>query len=181
MATKFNEEEVNKLNSIDDSQARTIKRKVELDSRTLNKIVDTIVSKYSRELDEVIDKMQELLKNSDNLTDDQLLYYTSLIPTYIYFAGNGLESLGVEKDTASANKREIYSDAYMKATGTVKDKSSEAFNIALQETFIEVAYDRAYKKLKLKIEHAVLVANSVKKVLDYRINCIKFKGNKEDN
>lgn len=181
MAEKFDEEEIRKLNSIDDTQARTIKRKVEFDSRTLNKIVDTIVNKYSKELDDIINNMKGLLENSDNLTDDQLLYYTSLIPTYIYFSGNGLESLGTEKDTASAMKKEVYADAYMKAVGTVKDKSSEAFTIALQETFIEVAYDRAYKKLKLKIEHAILVANSVKKVLDYRINCIKFKGNKEDN
>ena len=47
MAEKFDEEEIRKLNSIDDTQARTIKRKVEFDSRTLNKIVDTIVNKYS--------------------------------------------------------------------------------------------------------------------------------------
>lgn len=178
MGEKFSEAEVKKLNSVNEGQARTIKRKVEYDSRTLNKIVDTIVSKYSKELDGVIAKMQELLIDSDNLTDEQLLHYTALIPTNIYFCGAGLEQLGVEKDTAEAAKKEVYAEAYMKAIGTVKDKSSEAFNIALQETFIEVAYDRAYKKLKMKIDNAILVANSVKKVLDYRINCIKFKGNK---
>lgn len=178
MAEKFDEEQVRKLNSIDDIQARTIKRKVELDSETLNKIVDRIVNKYSRELDEIIENMKEILKDSDNLDDETLLYYTSSIPTFIYFCGNGLEALGVEKDTASAIKKELYADAYMKATGTVKDKSSEAFNTSLQETFIEVAYDRAYKKLKLKMENAVLVANSVKKVLDYRTNCIKYRVNK---
>lgn len=180
MSEKFNEEEIKKLNSVDESQARGIKRKVEYDSRTLNKIVDTIVNKYSKDLDSVIDTMQNLLKNSDNLTDEQLLHYITLIPTNIYFCGAGLEQLGVEKDTAEAAKKEVYADAYMKAKGTVKDKSSEAFNVALQETFIEVAYDRAYKKLKMKIENAILVANSVKKVLDYRTNCIKFKGNKEE-
>ncbi len=180
MTKKFDDEEITKLNSVNETQARNVKRKVELDSRTLNKIVDTIVNKYSRDLDEIIENMQEILKDTDNITDDKLIYYTTLIPTNIYFAGAGLESLGVEKDTAEATKKEIYTEAYMKAEGTIKDKSSEAFNIALQETFIEVAYDRAYKKLKLKIEHAVLVANSVRKVLDYRINSIKFKGNREE-
>lgn len=181
MVEKFDEEQVRKLNSVDETSARTIKRKVEYDSKTLNKIVDTIVTKYSRELDEVIEELQALLNDSDNMSDESLLHYTSLIPTNIYFCGNGLESLGVEKDTAAAIKKELYADAYMKATGTVKDKSSEAFNEALQETFIEVAYDRAYKKLKLKIEHAVIVANSVKKVLDYRTNCIKYKLDKEND
>ena len=180
MTKKFDDEEITKLNSVNETQARNVKRKVELDSRTLNKIVDTIVNKYSRDLDEIIENMQEILKDTDNITDDKLIYYTTLIPTNIYFAGAGLESLGVEKDTAEATKKEIYTEAYMKAEGTIKDKTSEYFNIALHETFIEVAYDRAYKKLKLKIEHAVLVANSVRKVLDYRINSIKCKGNKEE-
>ena len=81
MSERFNEEEIKKLNSVDESQARGIKRKVEYDSRTLNKIVDTIVNKYSKDLDIVIDTMQSLLKDSDNLTDEQLLHYTTLIPT----------------------------------------------------------------------------------------------------
>ena len=46
---------------------------------------------------------------------------------------------------------------------------------------IEVAHQRAYKKIKCKLEYADSILNSLKKVLNYRITAMELSSKSEYN
>ena len=46
---------------------------------------------------------------------------------------------------------------------------------------IEVAHQRAYKKIKCKLEYADSILNSLKKVLNYRIAAMELSSKSEYN
>lgn len=158
----------------DESRLRQIKARVEENSQTLDRLVDSIVSKYNRDLDEEIEKVKELLSEKDKLSDEQVENMVMRIPVFMYFATNGLESLGIESDMAKAVKLEVYNDKYVRAEGTIKDKQAEAETLSINEAMIEVAFTRAYKKLKTKIEMAEHVFSGAKKVLGKRMQDVEI-------
>jgi hypothetical protein len=99
---------------------------------------------------------------------------TIRLPTYIYFANERLEHLGVEGDVAGSMKNEAYDEKILKVEGTIPEKESQASLATLEEDIIEKAYKRAYKKLKSKIEKAENVYTGVKKIVDKRKAEITF-------
>jgi hypothetical protein len=156
----------------EESRIRQIKAKVELNSETLERLVENIVIKYNRELNEEIEKVKELLSNKDNLNDSEVENLVMRIPVFMYYASGGLESLGVESDMAKAVKSEVFNEKYMLAEGTIKDKEAQATNQTFNEQMIEVAFARAYKKLKVQLEMAEHVFSGAKKVLSKRMQDI---------
>lgn len=153
----------------DENKMRQVKAKVEMNSITLERLVDNIVLKYNRELTEEVDKVKVLLDKKDTLEDSEIENLVMRIPVYMYYAGGGLESLGIEADMAKAVKLEIYNEKYMELDGTIKDKEAEAYNQTFNEQLIEVAFQRAYKKLKIQLEMADSVFSGAKKVLTKRM------------
>lgn len=153
----------------DENKMRQVKAKVETNSITLERLVENIVLKYIRELNEEVDKVKRLLDDKDTLTDSEIENLVMRIPVYMYYAAGGLESLGIESDMAKAVKLEVYNEKYMKLTGTIKDNEAEAFNLSFNEHLIEIAFARAYKKLKIQLEMADSVFSGAKKVLTKRM------------
>ena len=148
---------------------------VEEDSEFVKKIVDGLVAKYSTDLDNfvcsVITNLQ-LVSNVQTMeayTDDMLQNQAITLPTILYFAGNGLEDLGAENSIAEYKRKELYNQVFSEVSGTIPDKKAKAEKMCENEKMLEEIYERAYKKLKLKIDHAVKLLESLKKVLDYRI------------
>lgn len=153
----------------DETKLRTIRHKVEENSRTIDRIVGNIIRKYSDELDEEVEKIKILLGDSDHLSDEQLEIIVMKLPVHMYYAINGLEDLGIEGDMAKAVKLEVYNDKYLDAEGTIQDKTHIAELQTVSEKMIEIAFTRAYRKLKTKIEMAEHVYSGAKKVLDKRM------------
>lgn len=151
---------------------RQIKARVEASSQTIDRLVDSIVSRYNRDLDEEVEKVKEALAQKDKLSDEEVENLVMKIPVFMYFSANGVETLGIESDMAKAVKLEVYNEKYMRAEGTINDKKAEAENMTLHEQMIEVAFSRAYKKLKLKLDMAEAVFSGAKKVLSKRMQDI---------
>lgn len=152
-----------------ESRLRTIKSRIEQNSEVLNRLVDNIVRKYDKELDEFLEQTRDTLRQSDRLSDSELEQLVMKIPIFMYFTGNGLETLGIESDMAKQVKMQVYHDKYMLAEGTIKDKEAEASLETLNEQLMETAFQRAYKKLKLKLDMAEHVFSGAKKVLSKRM------------
>lgn len=91
------------------------------------------------------------------------------LPLLLYFTGNATENIGVKEDIAKAIKQELYNDIFQNSEGTIADKTSKAELSTQSEYITHIAYQRAYKKLKNKIEMGNEVLSSVKKVLTHRI------------
>lgn len=148
---------------------RSIKRRVEDNSKIIDDIVDTILAKYKRELDEFMDWVKTRLAQSDRLDDGELEAMTLRIPLLMYYASGGLETLGIEGDNAKAVRMELFNTLYTENEGTIPDKTKKAELGTMNEYLIEIAFTRAYKKLKVQLEMAEHVYSAAKKVFSKRI------------
>lgn len=171
--------------SIEYSDLRSKKSKIEDDSEFVKVVVDQIVMKYSKELDEFVILVREMLQLIKQATmqeydDESLQMQIIKLPTILYFAGNGLEDIGAESEIASYKRKELYNQIISSMDTshyTIPDKKAAAEKATETEDMMEKIYDRSYKKLKSKIEHAIKLLESLKKVADFRIAKInKGKG-----
>ena len=153
----------------EEGKLRTIKREIETNSATIEKIVDQLVGKYNEDLDKCIDEARELLDTKDKLTDYEIENITLRVPVYMYYGVHGVETLGIQLDNAKAIKTTKYNEYYMDAQGTIGDKTAEAENLVIPEHLMVVCYERAYKKLKAKVDVATQICQATRKVLTKRI------------
>jgi hypothetical protein len=158
---------------------------VKNESADINKIVDGIVTHYSSELDDfviVVRDMLQLIKEAkmEEYDDESLSMQSIKLPTLLYFAGDGLEAIGADSDIAEYRRKELFNEimqSLVDSNYTIPDKKAEAEKKTEYEAMVKDIYDRAYKKLKLKIDHATKLLESMKKVIDIRIAKInKGKG-----
>jgi hypothetical protein len=159
---------------------------VKSESAGINEIVDGIVSHYSNELDEfvqIVRDMLQLIKEAkmEEYDDESLSMQSLKLPTLLYFAGDGLEAIGADSDIAEYRRKELFNEVMQSLVDnpnyTIPDKKAEAEKGTEYEAMVKDIYDRSYKKLKLKIEHAMKLLESMKKVIDLRIAKInKGKG-----
>ena len=163
--------------SIDYGTLSKGKKDIESDSEFVKAIVNQIVTKHSQELDEFVILVREMLTLIKQATmqeydDESLQLQIIKLPTILYFAGNGLEDIGSESEIAQYNRKELYNDIISKmdtSQYTIPDKKAAAERGTEKESMMESIYDRAYKKLKSKIDHAIKLLESLKKVADMRI------------
>lgn len=153
----------------DDKELRQIRARVENNSESLRHIVDSIVSRFSGDMNAEVAKVRALLDRKEALTDDEVEKLIIRMPVYMYYAASGLENLGVEMDMSQAVKSEQYNKHFLESAGSIKDRDAAAKALVFNEQMIEVAYSRAYKKLKLQLEMAESVYSGAKKVLSKRM------------
>lgn len=151
-------------------QVRALQRQVETNSEVVDAIVNRLVSQYCQPLDDYMGLIREILNDENNPpTNEELDRFTLNLPVLLYFTGEAQESLGIRGDVAEAIKQELYNEAYNQAAGTIGDKTAAA-ELATQNEFIaQIGYQRAYKKIKLRMEMASEMLQSVKKVISRRM------------
>lgn len=158
---------------MDDAKIRSTKITTEQNSQVVEKIVDQLVSKYNTDLQQVIDEIKLYIfrvQNNPNVEFDivTLEHWMMKVPTFLYFAGSGLELLGIEGDNASAIKDEAFNSAYQAIEGTIGDKKAHAELETFNEKIVEIAFQRAYKKLKLQLQYAEILYKSISKIYGKR-------------
>lgn len=160
------------------------------EGQSIDNIVNAIVKKYSFELDDFVNIVRENLelvkKNVMDTYDDENLQMQMIkLPTILYFVGNGLESIGSDSEVAEYHRKQLFNeviDSLSTEKYTIPDKKAKAEKQTEYEAMLKEIYDRAYKKLKLKIDHATKLLESMKKVADIRIAKInKGKGGDEQS
>ena len=152
-----------------------IKAQVESDSLILEQIVNDIVSSYTKELDDYVDKIKAVLDdNTDELTEQDLNQIMIKLCSYMYFVSSKQELLGIKSDIAEALRDERYNTAFMNATGTVASKESQALSAIKEEDVIKIVYERAYKILKNKYNAIDKWIDAIKKILTMRIQLMNL-------
>lgn len=152
-----------------------IKAQVESDSLVLEQIVNDIVSSYTKELDDYVDKIKAVLDdNTDELTEQDLNQIMIKLCSYMYFVSSKQELLGIKSDIAEALRDERYNTAFMNATGTVASKESQALSAIKEEDVIKIVYERAYKILKNKYNAVDKWIDAIKKILTMRIQLMNL-------
>ncbi len=133
-------------------------------------MVDKVVNSVCKDLDEYVASIDLALVNDKvPVTNQQLEQFTLNLPTLLYFTTQAQEDIGIKEDVSRAVRNEVYNRVREKASGTVADKDAAAELQAQAETIVNIVYARAYKKIKLKVDAAYELLNSVKKVLTSRL------------
>lgn len=155
---------------IDHEEIDLINIRVDNLSREVESMVDNIVDETCKDLDDYMKRIDDILVNQQEpVTDYQLDDFTLNLPSLLYLASSSQENLGIKDDVSRAVRNEIYNRVRQKAEGTVADKDTAAELASQAEAVVSIVYSRAYKKVKLRIEAAYEMLNSVKKVVTRRI------------
>lgn len=146
-------------------------KSVEVNSKTISDIVDSIIKPYSEDLDRYVLFIKDCLKDGEHPpTDEELDDFCLNLSTLIYFAGGMCEYLGIKDDISKALYKEMYHESRAKLEkGTVADKDSLAELASQKESLVNVCYNRAFKLMKSKVENAQELLSSCKKVLSRRM------------
>lgn len=160
-----------KIDNADMKAISKIQDEVEASSKVIDDIVVDIIHPYIKDLDNYVSFIRECLKDGENpLTTVELDDVVMNMATYIYFASGACEQLGIRDDISKAVYKEIYHSKRSElGHGTVADKDSIAELESLQEQITNIAYNRAYKTVKAKVENAQELLSSAKKVLSHRL------------
>lgn len=149
---------------------------IEANSKAVENIVYDIVKKYTSELDDIVKEAKTWFNDIETLTDIELQSLLLQLPSAMYFVGESQEYIGLREDVAKMAKMEKYNEVRKVATGTVQDKNTMAEIESLEEALNQVIYHRAYKMIKVKIEVAYELLNSLKKVNERRVMEFKTGG-----
>lgn len=158
------------LEHIDKEKVIKTLNHIEDNSELLDSVVNGLVNKYCKELDDLMKKARDVINDTNNpVTNDELDSFIMRLSTILYFTGEAQESLGIKEDIARAVERDVYNKAHKEAVGTVSDKETAA-QIASQQEFVTLtAISRAYKKIKLRMECGMELLSSFKKVVSRRM------------
>lgn len=154
---------------LDEDTLRACRHKVDKNAEILNRMSDQIVAKYSAQLDKIVNDFKTKLSQLEKMDNDEIEKLALMIPATLYFTVAGLETLGMDTDSAKASRMEAYNTSFLEAQGTIPDKEHEAEVMAVREQLVEAIFSRAYKKLKSKTEVAMQLSMSARKVLEKRI------------
>ena len=138
-------------------------------AKNVNDIVLNIVNKVTGELDALVFTIKEDLKKGAVISTETLEQYALEISVYLYYFGQRQEYIGLRHDVSKAIYKERYAEAYANAIGTISDKTAYAENEVNYEFVEQSINERAYKRLKIKIENATELLQTIKKIISRRI------------
>lgn len=170
-----------KINTSEPKTAESIMKNVDSISNTIKEISDGLVTKYCKDLDDIMLNIRTTLGQC-NVSDEYLETSILGLANILYFTGSAQEDLGIKEDTCKAIRQEVYSKAREQATGkTVADRTTQAELIAQAETTTLVIYSRAYKKVKLRMDAGYEMLNSLKKIMNKRISELELSNSRYIN
>lgn len=139
--------------------------RIEHKGQPLEQAVKAIVDKHTGELQIIIHKIRDMLKDeTDQLTDLEIDDIMLQLPILLFDETDGQEIVGLQLDLANQIHKESYNEAYKAARGTIPEKTSVAELTSMITKMDTIIYDRAYKIIKQKLSMAVETLNAVKKV-----------------
>ena len=152
------------------------KAAVELDT-----IVDTIVTKHSKELDDYINYVKAIIDDdSKPITATELEDMVLTIPSLLYFLGDAQELIGIREDIAKMDKTNKFNNVVAVSEGTVQAKQALAELKTRNEALVHIVFQRARKRLQNKYDMAFEVLQSVKKILSRRVAELELSKNMVD-
>lgn len=146
-------------------------KRVENNGEHMDNLVNEVVSKYTKDLDNYVKFVRDCLcDGTQPPTDEELTDFCLNLATYIYFSSTAVETVGIRDDISKAVWKETYNKHRDGLTsGTVADKNSKAEMMAQEEELVNNVYHRAYAIMKAKVNAAQELLSSCKKVLSHRM------------
>lgn len=154
------------MDKLDVGKLKELKDKVDEESEILEYAVTAICGNYLEELDKYVEKVKNTI---ENIGDFELEKIVMMLPVLMYYAIEPLERLTMQAEYSKAMKKDIFNNYYLKAEGTIQDKTRFSELQTMNEELIEMAYERAFRKVKSKITTAEHIFSGAKKILTKRM------------
>ena len=153
-----------------DEVIHSIIARVEDNSEKIEKVVDELIQPYCEKLDILITKFRNCLMDKENpVTEWELDDVCLKLPSHLYFMGEAQEKFGIKEDISKSIKMELYNEIHQRTKGTIADKQAASEAGTIEEDIVYRAYQRAYKRIKQKLEAAYELLSSIKKVISRRM------------
>ena len=160
--------------NIDLTKLTELDSKIKNKSVDINNIVNNIVKDYCKPLDDLMQSINSMLNDAVRPSDEELDAWSCKLAACLYFAGEGVETIGVKQDVAKAYKMEKYNNAYDETDGTISDKTAYAELKSQEEYLVHIIYTRAYKKANQKLDAGNEMLSSIKKVISRRMGAFNL-------
>ena len=127
-----------------------LKESVETNSDSLNVVVDSIVNKYTKELDDYVANLKSIsFSDSPDMTNSEIYQSLMFISSSMYCLVPLMEKTFLKQSIANALTEEAYNTAYIgQEEGTVELKKSIANSKIDEEKVIALVYKHASNRIK---------------------------------
>lgn len=167
------------LNNVDTDKVNRLVGETRNNVQYFNATVDKLVSEYCSDLDSLMAEIKQALHgNLQDITDFDLeRFYMSLSST-IYSMCENQEQMGVFADMSKAAQKEVFNSAYLDSQVKDSDKKNKTTVAELTaigeeaskyETVVSNIYQHAYQMIKLKIDAAKAMSQTIHKIISRRM------------
>ena len=172
------------LHNVDETKVKELMDSTKNNAKYFDDIVVDIVSKYTKSLDDIMNKIKEALVDSDNITEPDVEKYFLELSSALYYIAEQSERLSVYDIISKAAYKEVYNAAYLgnqvkdaekKNKTTVAENQAVAENASIYESAVNEMYSKAYKIVKLKVEAAQTMTSTLSKILSKKMQESSFE------
>ena len=146
---------------------------VESSSVQVKEMVDHIIGDTTNDIDNYIDGIKSVFLNN-NVSDADLDKIILQIPVYIYYLTTIIQDLEVKKGISNETAKFKENESLLMVTGTVAEKQAKASNSAIKERAVQLAYKVASSMVQSKVNSAMEILSSAKKVQQRRLEEMKL-------
>ena len=146
---------------------------VESSSVQVKEMVDHIIGDTTNDIDKYIDGIKSVFLNN-NVSDADLDKIILQIPVYIYYLTTIIQDLEVKKGISNETAKFKENESLLMVTGTVAEKQAKASNSAIKERAVQLAYKVASSMVQSKVNSAMEILSSAKKVQQRRLEEMKL-------
>ena len=148
-----------------------LKESVETNSDSLNVVVNSIVNKYTKELDDYVANLKSIsFSDSPDMTNSEIYQSLMFISSSMYCLVPLMEKTFLKQSIANALTEEAYNTAYIgQEEGTVELKKSIANSKIDKEKVIALVYKHASNRIKNTYNAADNVYSALKKIASSKV------------
>jgi hypothetical protein len=148
-----------------------LKESVEVNSDSLNVVVDSIVGNYTKELDDYVANLKSIsFSDSPDMTNSEIYQSLMFISSSMYSLVPLMEKTFLKQSIANALTEEAYNTAYIgQEDGTVEFKKSMANSKIDREKVIALVYKHASNRIKNTYNAADNIYSALKKIASAKV------------
>lgn len=151
-----------------------VKQSVENGSIQVSEMVQEIIGDNCKEIDDYINKVRDSFLNDSQLLDGDLDKIILKIPVYIYHLTQILQEIDIRKGISAENAKYNENEVLLQSTGTVAEKQAKAVNATINSRVVQLAYKTASSLVQAKMNGAMEILSSAKRVQQRRLEEIKL-------
>ena len=136
----------------------------------LNDIVSDIIEDSTRDIDDVIYRINRRLRNISTVPTEILEECVLELSICVYYTSQTLEEMGIRYDVSKALYKDVFDSHYNDIDGTINDKTAYSQSKSIKQDIEKSINERAYRRIKNKIDIATELIAVIKKVISRRIS-----------